>query len=185
MGIYLVDYENVNCPGLNGIEELSKKDVVIVFYITSANRIDISVFKKIRAKISFILAESGTANALDFQLVTYLCRNAKKRKDYYIVSGDKGYSPVIHMLQEEGICVTEVPCIRAALANSNYETLIETNNIIPLEIAQKQTTEESGKTFYESKVEENDPVTEIAVIIMSKLGVYPADDMRELAALVL
>ncbi len=182
MGIYLVDYENVHCDGLNGIAELSKHDSVVIFYSTSAYTIDINVLVNTKAKIKFVKAECGTANALDFQLVTFLCRNAKKSKKYYVVSGDRGFIPAINMLHEYDITVDEIPCIRAAIEKNKEERKEagDTDNIIQIDLAQNDNTSKGIGTYYENKVAENDPVTEIGVIIMNKLGVYPAQDMMDM-----
>ena len=180
MGTYLVDYENVHSDGLNGIQNLSKNDCVVVFYSNSAGRIDIDVLVNIKAKIKFVKAESGTSNALDFQLVTYLCRIAKRRKKYFIVSADKGFTPVINMLHNYGIYVEECTSIRATTEPKFEELKEEASNIVQIERVQNDNSSKDEETFYENKLAENDPVTEMAVIIMDKLGVYPAEDMMDM-----
>ena len=37
MAIYLIDYENVNMDGLNGIQDLSETDQVYIFYSDNAH----------------------------------------------------------------------------------------------------------------------------------------------------
>ena len=182
MRTFLVDYENVHCDGLNGITELNKHDTVVIFYSNCAYSIDINVLANTKAKIKYIKAECGTANALDFQLVTFLCRTAKKNKKYYVVSCDKGYMPAINMLREYGITVEEIRCIRASIDKNMNERkeYSSSDNIIQMDLVQTDNNSNGNGTYYENKVAESDPVTEIGVIIMDKLGVYPAQDMMEM-----
>lgn len=129
METYLVDYENVGSSGLDGIKDLTKLNRVVVFYSSSVGKIDINAFANVQAKLKFIKAECGTANALDFQLVTYLCINAKKRNKYFIVSVDRGYTPVINMLKEFGISVEEISSIGAAIGNKTEDPKENADNI--------------------------------------------------------
>ena len=72
---YLVDFENVRSHGIDHINTLSAEDHVKIFYSTNSNNIPISLHRKIvasPAKVDFVAVESGTKNALDFQLATCL-----------------------------------------------------------------------------------------------------------------
>ena len=105
MNIYIVDFENVNSQGLNGIDRLDSTDQVIIFYSENADSMTFDLHEQInksRAYIYFQKVDVGTKNALDFQLATYLgymiCENEKadKQVTYYLVSKDRGYLSLIN-----------------------------------------------------------------------------------------
>lgn len=43
MGLFLVDYENVNSDGLTGIETLTDIDIVIIFYSKENHHLHINI----------------------------------------------------------------------------------------------------------------------------------------------
>lgn len=97
MDYYFVDYENTQSGGLDGIENLTRKDCVYLFYSVNADKIPIDVLnstKKSGAKLIPIKANTGI-NALDFQLSSELgfavSRCKPKRDSFYIVSNDRGF----------------------------------------------------------------------------------------------
>ena len=98
MKYYLVDYENTNVNGLNGITNLSETDVVCIFYSENAQNMSFGLHKRLnesKAKKIYQKVEVGTKNALDFQLSSYLGyiikENSENQYDYYIVAKDDGY----------------------------------------------------------------------------------------------
>ena len=116
MNYFLVDYENVNVSGLNGITKLSDNDVVVIFYSDNADTLTFSLHKRLnetKAALQYQKVKAGVKNALDFQLSSYLGflirDNMKKdssvepsaRDDsiedadedlYYVVSKDQGFA---------------------------------------------------------------------------------------------
>ena len=103
MNYYLVDYENVNKAGLNGVSKLSEDDVVYIFYTDNADSLSFGLHKRLNeshATIIYKKVESSIKNALDFQLSTHLGyiihENADDPYNYFIVSNDKGYDVLIH-----------------------------------------------------------------------------------------
>lgn len=110
---YLIDYENVKLAGLKGIENLTEDDVVYLFYSENANTLTFSMHRKINScKAHFNLTEvkTGKANALDFQLVTYLgyLIAMSPKHAYYIVSQDKGFKSACTFWQDRGVNVSLV-----------------------------------------------------------------------------
>ena len=99
MNYFLIDYENVNVAGFDGLSNLTAEDVVIVFYTENANTLTFDLHTKInesKAKIQFQKVSAKSKNALDFQLCSYLGYLIRGKMDnenrYYIVSKDNGYS---------------------------------------------------------------------------------------------
>ncbi len=100
MKFFLVDYENVNSSGLEGINCLDEDDKVVIFYGPNSNTVSFSVVEFIRKSdinIDLFELRHPAPNAVDFQLSTYLGYLIAKEKDaeFYIISKDKGYGSSI------------------------------------------------------------------------------------------
>ena len=107
---YLVDFENVSNIGLNGIENLRKDDVIIIFYSKNANSLSFDNHKKLeltKAKKEYIEVEQVGKNALDFQLVTYLGALISKypKEEFAIISKDQGFASVVKFWGNNDITV--------------------------------------------------------------------------------
>ena len=96
MSIFLIDYENVNVDGFNGLLNCTENDQIKVFYTKGAETLTFGLHRRLsesKSKIDYFKVENGSKNALDFQLSSYLgylIANNPNEK-YYIVSKDKGY----------------------------------------------------------------------------------------------
>lgn len=104
---YLIDYENVKMAGLKGIENLAKDDIVYLFFSENANTLTFSMHQKINecsAHFNLMEVKTGKANALDFQLVTFLgfLIAQDDKKHYYVVSQDKGFKSACLFWTERG-----------------------------------------------------------------------------------
>lgn len=100
MATYLVDLENTGLAGLTGLDELSARDKVIVFYGTRTGSIAFDKhveLTKAKADVTYTKTERVAKNYLDFQLVTYLgyLIGSGQERVYYIISKDKGYDSCI------------------------------------------------------------------------------------------
>lgn len=107
MRIFLVDYENVNSLGLNGIDKLKRSDKIVLFYSDSASTISFAVHDMIMKKqirIEKYKLNQSDKNALDFQLVTYLgywvANHQNRDNEIFIISKDKGYLSAIEFCSE-------------------------------------------------------------------------------------
>ena len=101
--IALIDYENVNSNGLKGVENISSKDKLIIFYKENST-ITMSAHKKLestKAEKEYICVKKSTKNALDFQLVAYLGILCSKDpgQEYAIISNDGGFDAAIDFLK--------------------------------------------------------------------------------------
>ncbi len=106
MTVYLVDYENVKGDGLNGINNLTDKDKVHIFYSENADRLTFGLHKRLNeasCKIYYQKVEVGRKNALDFQLVSYLgyLLGKEPEEEYAIVTNDKDYNNVVQFWQKK------------------------------------------------------------------------------------
>lgn len=97
MRIYLIDYENIK--DISVINELSEKDIAIIFYSKNSNSLTFEAHQELstsHAKIEYKSVDVGGKNALDFQLSTYLGFLIKEHEKtdlkITIVSKDNGFS---------------------------------------------------------------------------------------------
>lgn len=96
MATYLIDYENVNKDGLNGVSKLTEQDRVIIFYSERADRMTFGLHRRLnetKAVIEYKKVDVGGHNALDFQLATYLgfLIASDSTEQYCVVSNDRGF----------------------------------------------------------------------------------------------
>ena len=96
MALYYVDFENVHTGGLNGIEELCRKDEVYIYCReTDVKGIESKLKqKKIKALVKCKIVDGVTKNALDFELLSDLFVS-KKHDIRIIISKDKGFDAAI------------------------------------------------------------------------------------------
>ncbi len=106
MSVFLVDYENTH--SLSGIATLSKDDKVVIFYSQNANSLTFDTHKRIMespATVEYKYVGTGSQNALDFQLSTYLGYLVSTHKDsdekIVIVSRDKGFNNIVSFWKHE------------------------------------------------------------------------------------
>ena len=100
MSVFLIDYENVSASGLDGLETRTQDDIVYIFYTENADRLTFSAHQRLlacSAQVRYFKADTGTKNALDFQLVTYLgyLIHSDRESRYYIISKDNGFDSVL------------------------------------------------------------------------------------------
>ncbi len=104
---FLVDLENVQSAGLDGIESLNEYETVIIFYSENANMLSVHTCEALMhtsAHIEFKKRVGTGKNALDFQLSAYLGqlieRNHEEYSEFYIVARDQGYKSVTEFLNQ-------------------------------------------------------------------------------------
>ena len=105
--IVLVDTENVGEMGLHHIPTLTKNDLAVILYSVHSCKISIGQAFKIRTwecEVEARSIQNGTANALDFVLVSNLGYYIGKEaaKSYIIISNDTGYTPVVNIWRSKG-----------------------------------------------------------------------------------
>ncbi len=139
MSIYIVDYENVHADGIEKIEKLSEKDIVIIFYSIHQPNIAIDVVKNIqKSKATVVFKEANVIieetnksfhDALDMQLATYVGYIMGKHQDkitqYYIVSKDQGFSFICKYWCNRGFKVSQIKSIPEAITNIANEKYLE------------------------------------------------------------
>jgi hypothetical protein len=111
MATYLIDYENVNKNGLNGVKKLSERDTVIIF--VGNNNFDMPVETVMAiihtpAQIRIKKMKKTADNYLDFQLATCLggLISDSTDEEYFIISNDRDFESVIDYWKNNNASVT-------------------------------------------------------------------------------
>ena len=114
MACLLIDYENEGSR-IEGLSFLNftERDEIVVFYTRHADHFSINLHRELEtmsAKKRYIEAETGKANALDFQLVSYLGFriNQNPFDNYFIVSKDTGFEPVCAFWRKQKVAVRRI-----------------------------------------------------------------------------
>lgn len=181
---FYVDYENVQSVGLDGLDELTDQDKVTILYSTHADSMKIDIVKQLQntnARVSFVEADTGTTNALDFQLITLLFIELNAEDEFLIVSKDTGFDAAIKMAKrQEYSNVRRVRNIR-----DEAETDVPLSDKMPAEeilfMVQDQEVM-SGSMFGEVADQISSPVpyAQIETIITDKCGAKTCKKYGEL-----
>ncbi len=137
MSIYLIDYENVNESGLEGIKELKSDDQVHIFYSDQIKTIPFErsiELSQSRARIEFIQTRKTAKNYLDFQLTTYLgfLIGKGEKGEVVVVSNDKGFDSVVDFWKGRNIKI------------SRYENIA--NKSVPPKASKTKKSQSTKKT---------------------------------------
>lgn len=105
---YLVDLENIGSKPLYKYIEEHQDGEYIIFYSdnTSSPATMLDELPDM-LNVSFVYCKTGSNNAMDFCICAVAGKiSAYRTKKMKILSNDKGYEPMVHMLQEQGIRIT-------------------------------------------------------------------------------
>ena len=105
MNLIFVDFENVHNTGFDGLENLTENEIVYLFYSKNTPHLPMDVVAKIsKSPADIELIESGVGkNAMDFVIASYLgymINEHDDNVDYYILSKDKGYKPLVDFWED-------------------------------------------------------------------------------------
>lgn len=179
MKIYLVDFENVKSKGLQGIDNLTETDTVIIFYSENSDTINFEMHQKVltsKADIEYFKVNVGGKNALDFQLSTLLGYLVAKDTytNIFVISNDRGFD-FLHdfwhgkYVDTPNATVYRTRTIQSAINfSSDKSTFAEKNDVVEKadeidssenvqEIA--ETSVDSGIVLNESTEPSEEPVT--------------------------
>lgn len=106
--IYLIDYENIQNDVIERLQTMYHHEIqpyYLVFYTEHTQKPG-KLLEELPddVTVSFQHCYCNSDNALDFQLTTTLGQLTTRypRNKYVIVSNDRGYTPAIQMLQDQG-----------------------------------------------------------------------------------
>ena len=175
MSIFLIDYENVNVEGFNGLSNCTENDYIKIFYTKGAETLTFGLHRRLsesKSKIDYYKVENGSKNALDFQLSSYLgyLISSNPNEKYYIVSKDKGYEILTNFWQKYKNLNCQISLvsdlslkneqeeknklkqsIKSALSDTNYNDLVNDIFVLIEKYKTKQAINNALVKAYESK----------------------------------
>lgn len=186
MNIYLIDYENVNEAGLEGVKGLNQGDQVHIFYSDQIKTMPFSrgiEMTQSRAQIEFIETHKIAKNYLDFQLSTYLGYLIGKgwKGRVFVISKDTGFDSVVDFWKGRNINICRQPAIdsqvteaevtkkpsrskkRRAAKKAKNELMVIEAQTTELTVVEAPKAEETPKAEEAPKTEET-PIAEPAPI---------------------
>ena len=173
--IFLVDYENVNRDGLNGITKLSEVDCVKIYYSNSAETMTFGLHRRInesKAHFDYIKVQIPIKNAVDCQILFDIRDLGKKHRnaEYFIVSKDTDFDKAIEYFSAQNlkvkkvmeICKTEEDLLNEKVSKENAQNEKELN----------EKTEAQVRSFFGRHFKKKDYVEKkeeiIQIILTSK-----------------
>ncbi len=128
----LIDYENVQPDMVADLAEDHFK--VVVFVGANQPRIDVNVataLQRLGSRAEYVRVTGTGRNALDFHIAYYLGRLAVSDPEAYfhIISGDKGYDPLLEHLKDKRVHATrsadikQIPIIKMTGSASSDDKL--------------------------------------------------------------
>lgn len=139
--MFFIDTENVGLRWISLLKEMNKGDKALIFYTDKSPNLTFSLLDQIltsKVQVECVRCTNGSANALDFQLVTELGRRIKNNRrnpcQFVIISGDKGFDAVVEYWTARSYDVSRENGVRVVdknlLVRQNYEQRLKN---IPLE----------------------------------------------------
>lgn len=127
---YLVDTENFGAPIIERlVTGLKDTEMIHLFYTEHSPALPYRITEKLLQRPDQIRLESciaGTANAMDFQLISALgCLLSAcdpEKNDFKIISDDRGYDATVAFWTKRGMPVTRIPSCTVALLKTPVPT---------------------------------------------------------------
>ena len=110
---FLVDYENVNRDGMNGVTKLTEEDCVRIYYSESAETLTFGLHRRInasKAHFDYIKVQMPIKNAVDCQILFDIRDLSKENRqaEYFIVSKDSDFDRAVEDFKGRKIKVKKV-----------------------------------------------------------------------------
>lgn len=181
MTYYLIDYENVHVSGMNGFSGLTADDKVVIFYSDNSDSLTFELHQQLMSSscnVEYHKAETGSKNALDFQLSSYLGYIIKENESipdnkFFIVTKDNGFSVLCTYWKKKNISVKIINSLACGInsVNATLSEIIVTNPDELEKAVSAVITDKSDIDFIVSTVNESDTRNEIS----NKLNKYFRD----------
>ena len=110
---FLVDYENVNRDGLNGVTKLNEEDCVRIYYSDAAATLTFGLHRRInssKAHFEYIKVQIPIKNAVDCQILFDIRDLSKENRnaEYFIVSKDTDFNRAVEEFKFKKIRIKKV-----------------------------------------------------------------------------
>lgn len=128
---FLIDYENVNEIGLEGVEHLCSSDSLAIFYSKACANISrkiMNIILESQCEFGAFRLKKAGKNALDFYIVSRVGEliGTGYRGKIVVVSRDKGYNAMRDYWTEQGIAGERIilkPSIKSGIIASNENSI--------------------------------------------------------------
>lgn len=142
--VYLIDTENTLDITLLPLTELTANDTIVFFKSKHTGKLsnkNLKKIKQLKCKVTEEEVVTGTANAMDFQIVAFLTQSCLKNpySIHYIVSNDKGFQAAISYINKQKIGFVKL--------------ISKETNVIPLVNNKKKKTKAKVKTSADVLIE--------------------------------
>lgn len=114
MNYFLIDYENIGFTWTGQDVGFQEGDTLVVFYSDHRKNLNLDELNdilKLKPIIQLQKISTGTKNALDFQLTSYLgylIGTHLRNSNFHILSNDKGFDAVCHYWRKEQYFVDRI-----------------------------------------------------------------------------
>lgn len=154
---FLVDYENVNRDGLNGVTKLTNEDCVRIYYSEAAETLTFGLHRRInasKAHFDYIKVQMPIKNAVDCQILFDIRDLSKENRqaEYFIVSKDSDFDKAVEDFIGRKLKVKKVEEIcklTEKKATPEQKKTTTTNNT---KVAKKKATNSSQKDKREAQI---------------------------------
>ena len=124
--VLLIDYENVQGIDLSGLQGMEFK--VKIFTGSSQSKIPIELVSSAQVlgnQVEWIRIDGNGPNALDFHIAYYLGGHAAKdpRDEYFILSKDKGFDPLIKYMGKENISCRRISSVSELISTKKTKNI--------------------------------------------------------------
>ena len=124
---YIVDFNGVNETGLDGIENLTENDNLIVFFVKGESKVDFSLLSKFyscHANVS--MKEVGNKNLIPLVISMYIGSISNTNPDIYLVCSDgDNYVKSAEIVIDKETKISVQQNISGTVAEESEEPLIE------------------------------------------------------------
>lgn len=171
---FLVDYENVNREGLNGVTKLSKEDCVRIYYSEAAETLTFGLHRRIiasKAHFDYIKVQIPIKNAVDCQILFDIRDLSKENRqaEYYIVSRDSDFDKAVEDFTARKLKVKKVEEVCKLSANGKNVVQKQDINIIQKDKREAQIRSFFGRHFKEKiYVERKEDIIELLMKAKTK-----------------
>ena len=154
---FLVDYENVNRDGLNGVTRLTNEDCVRIYYSEAAETLTFGLHRRInvsKAHFDYIKVQMPIKNAVDCQILFDIRDLSKENRqaEYFIVSKDSDFDKAVEDFKGRKLKVKKVEEIcklTEKKATPEQKKTTTTNNT---KVAKKKVANSSQKDKREAQI---------------------------------
>ena len=119
-----IDYENVQPKDLNLVPNVGWKVMVFLGPKQNANHASLNAAQRLGGNCEYISVLKAGPNALDFYIAYFLGTLSREKSQFYIISKDTGFDPLLERLNQNGILafrckrIADIPALSSSKDDS-------------------------------------------------------------------